>query len=51
MTSELKCKRCTYDLSIPGISLNDKTGICNYCYTHDELNKQYPTGKEGKKIY
>lgn len=49
MKSELRCKRCTYNSLIPGISFDDKTGICNYCYTHDELSKQYPTGKKGKE--
>jgi len=28
----------------------DKNGICNYCYAHDELNKQFPINGNEKKI-
>lgn len=27
----------------------DNRGICKYCWIHDELNKQYPIGEEGKR--
>jgi N-acetyl sugar amidotransferase len=42
------CQRCLYDETTPNIKF-DENGICNYCHTHDDLNKQYPTGEEGKK--
>ena len=28
----------------------DKKGVCNYCYSHDELNKQFPINGYEKKI-
>ena len=43
-----QCVRCVYDSTIPGISF-DSNGICSYCKTHDEMEKQYPTGDEGEK--
>ena len=43
------CKRCVYDSTIPGITF-DENGVCNYCRLHDELEKQYPSGKEGERI-
>lgn len=42
------CKRCIYDESVPLITFNDD-GICNYCETHDQLEQEYPIGKEGDK--
>ena len=42
------CQKCLYDETTPNI-LFDEAGICNYCRSHDELNRQYPTGEEGKK--
>jgi N-acetyl sugar amidotransferase len=43
------CERCVYDESVPSISF-DENGICNYCHMHDDLNRRYPTGEQGKKI-
>lgn len=43
------CSRCIYDEKIPGITFDDK-GVCNYCKQHDELERQYPSGRKGKKI-
>jgi N-acetyl sugar amidotransferase len=43
------CKRCIYDDSIPKISF-DEMGICNYCRQYDQMNIEYPTGKEGERI-
>jgi len=41
------CSRCILDSNIPDISFNDE-GICNYCVQHDEFEKQFPQGIEGK---
>jgi N-acetyl sugar amidotransferase len=43
------CTRCIYDSSIPLISFNEK-GVCNYCQQYDQMQVEYPTGEEGKKI-
>ena len=40
------CQRCISDETIPGISFDGK-GICNYCRTHEKLDKEFPTGKQG----
>ena len=42
------CTRCIYDERIPYISF-DVNGVCNYCRQCDQLDKEYPTGKEGWK--
>ena len=42
------CKRCIYDDNTAGISF-DSEGICNYCRWTDALEKEYPTGVEGRK--
>ena len=44
-----QCKRCILDTTIPGIKF-DEEGVCNYCAIHDEMERQYPNGDEGKKI-
>ncbi|MBD0384169.1 N-acetyl sugar amidotransferase [Paenibacillus sedimenti] len=38
------CSRCINDETISGISFDDK-GVCNFCYTMDNLLEQYQTGK------
>src|SRR5687768_9312595 len=43
------CTRCIYDSRIPHISF-DSAGICNYCRQYEQMDKEYPTGPEGKKI-
>ena len=43
------CSRCIYDDTIPQINF-DSNGVCNYCRQFDQMNKEYPTGDEGKKI-
>jgi hypothetical protein len=43
----IECRRCILNDNIPGVTIGE-SGECNYCDLHDELNKQYPTGKEGK---
>ncbi len=42
------CSRCVYDDEIPYISF-DAAGVCNYCHQHDQLDREYPTGPEGRK--
>ena len=46
---EIICKRCIMNNTTRFISL-DKDGICNYCHSHDELNKQFPINGNEKKI-
>jgi N-acetyl sugar amidotransferase len=43
-----RCSRCLYDDSLPNISF-DEEGVCNYCHTHDMLEREYPTGDEGRR--
>jgi N-acetyl sugar amidotransferase len=43
------CARCLYDSDTPGITFDD-AGVCNYCATHDEMERQYPTGARGEAI-
>lgn len=40
------CARCVYDDQVPGIRF-DTDGVCNYCRTHDDMERQYPTGEAG----
>lgn len=48
--AELKtCERCLYNEAIPLISFS-QNGICNYCQEHDQLEREYPTGADGKKV-
>jgi N-acetyl sugar amidotransferase len=42
------CSRCIYDENTPGISF-DEEGVCNYCRSHEQLDREYPTGAEGEK--
>lgn len=41
-----RCTRCLYDDSVPNIAF-DSDGVCNYCKTHDQLNRDYPMGDAG----
>jgi N-acetyl sugar amidotransferase len=41
------CSRCLYDETIPNIMF-DETGVCNYCQIHDQMDREYPTGVDGK---
>ena len=43
------CKS-VYHSEIPKIKFNSK-GICNFCETHDDLNKMFPGGSQGKKDF
>lgn len=49
MQDRQQCERCIYDASIPGITF-DAAGICSYCHQYDELNRDYPTGADGRRI-
>jgi N-acetyl sugar amidotransferase len=42
-----RCSRCLYDETVPGIHF-DGGGVCNYCHTHDRLDREYPTGEVGR---
>jgi N-acetyl sugar amidotransferase len=42
------CRRCIYDDRIPYISY-DSDGVCNYCRQHDQLEREYPIGVEGRR--
>ncbi len=41
------CTRCVMDTSVPNIRFATD-GHCHYCDMHDEMEKQYPLGEEGK---
>jgi N-acetyl sugar amidotransferase len=45
---KVRCGRCLYDETVPNISFDAK-GVCNYCKTHDQLEKDYPAGDEGHR--
>lgn len=47
--SGVECTRCIYDARIPRISF-DEDGVCNYCRQYEEMNQEYPTGDEGRKM-
>ena len=42
-----RCTRCIYDVETPSIKFDDQ-GVCNYCKASEDLNQQYPTGREGQ---
>lgn len=41
-----RCVRCLHDETISGIVF-DSDGICSQCHLYDELEAEYPTGREG----
>lgn len=41
------CSRCIYDSAVPNIGF-DAEGVCNYCRQIEALEREYPTGAEGK---
>ncbi len=43
------CARCLYDEETPAIVF-DQDGVCNYCRMHDQLDREYPAGAEGRAI-
>ena len=42
------CKRCLMDATVPGVTFNAQ-GTCNHCGIHDQLERAYPLGDEGRK--
>ncbi len=38
--SKLVCKKCVLDSDIPGITINEKTGLCHFCETYTPLSEQ-----------
>lgn len=48
MNNQKMCLRCISDTSIPGIRFNGR-GICNFCITHDELERQFPLNELGEQ--
>ena len=44
----MRCIRCLYDETVPAIRF-DENGVCSYCRTHDLLEREYPTGEEGRR--
>lgn len=44
-----RCVRCVYDANVPSIEFDDD-GVCSYCRMHDDLDRRYPTGEEGRAI-
>jgi len=49
METDRVCSRCISDSGIPGIKFDDN-GVCNYCYTHNELDKQFPLDEIGQQM-
>lgn len=46
---KVRCTRCLYDDTTPGISFDDD-GVCSYCALHDQMDEEYPTGDRGDEI-
>lgn len=42
------CSRCVYDSDTPHITF-DEEGVCNYCRSQEQLERDYPAGEEGLK--
>lgn len=38
--SKLVCKKCVLDSEIPGIQINEETGLCHFCETYTPLSPQ-----------
>ena len=49
-TGPRMCARCLYDSDTPGIVF-DGAGVCNYCAVHDDMDRQYPTGPPGDRVF
>ncbi|MGB9929748.1 MAG: hypothetical protein ACPK85_15335 [Methanosarcina sp.] len=46
--SKLVCKKCILDSDIPGITINEKTGLCHFCETYKPLSEQEKNDYLGK---
>lgn len=47
MVDQVICSRCVMDSTIPEIQF-DADGICNYCYSFDQIIREMPTGEAGE---
>jgi len=43
------CTRCVLTDAIPGVRIKPD-GVCNHCDIHDQLNRMFPTGPEGRRF-
>ncbi len=44
-----ECTRCLYSVkNVTGITFDDR-GVCNYCQTIEMMEREYPTGDEGRR--
>lgn len=41
--SKIVCKKCVLDSDIPGITINQETGLCHFCETYAPLSSQEKT--------
>tara|TARA_Y100001935_G_C17303380_1_gene510713 strand:+ start:980 stop:2110 length:1131 start_codon:yes stop_codon:yes gene_type:complete len=46
MNSNIVCSKCILDTTIEEIEF-DSNGVCNYCHTHEMMEKKFPLGQEG----
>lgn len=46
--SKQVCKKCVLDSDIPGITINEKTGLCHFCETYKPLSEQEKNDYLGK---
>lgn len=44
------CARCMFNETIPAIRF-DAVGHCNYCALHDTMERQYPNGAAGERMF
>ena len=42
------CKRCILNSTVPSVTF-DEDGICNYCKTHDDFEKEFQLNEIGEK--
>ena len=49
MSSQI-CSRCSIDSTVAGVRF-DRSGECNYCKMHDELDRAYPLNEKGQKKF
>ena len=44
------CSRCSIDSTVAGARF-DRSGECNYCKMHDELDRAYPLNEKGRENF
>jgi N-acetyl sugar amidotransferase len=42
------CRRCCVDSTVAGAKFDD-AGICSYCHLHEQLERDFPAGAEGRR--